>query len=293
VTGRQGVGEGRASRWIAVALSSATMAGVAVLVVYALGGQPQVEGVLLGVLLAGIGVAFVFWGKYLFSAEIVTEPRGEHESSEAAVAAAGEAMAEDSAGITRRTFLVRLMLGAFGALGLAAIFPLRSLGPSPGDSLFVTPWRRGSLVVDESGEAVKVDTIPQDGVLTVFPDGHVGTNDAQAIIVRVQESLLALPAGRDGWAPLGNVCYSKVCTHAGCPVGLYLAESKQLQCPCHYSAFDVLNGAQPVFGPATTPLPQLPLFVDGSGYLRAGGDFSAPVGPGFWNREKGPKGASS
>jgi ubiquinol-cytochrome c reductase iron-sulfur subunit len=170
---------------------------------------------------------------------------------------------------------------------------VRSLGPSPGDSLFVTPWRKGSLVIDESGEAVKADTLPVDGVVTVFPDGHLGVNDAQAIIVRVQENELSLPAGRDGWAPLGNVCYSKLCTHAGCPVGLYLAETKQLQCPCHYSAFDVLNGAEPVFGPATVPLPQLPLYVDGSGYLRAGGDFSAPVGPGFWNREKGSSGASS
>jgi ubiquinol-cytochrome c reductase iron-sulfur subunit len=209
------------------------------------------------------------------------------------VAAAEGAMEEDGGGITRRTFLIRMMLGAFGALGLAAVFPVRSLGPSPGDSLFVTPWRKGSLVIDESGQAVKVDTLPVDGVATVFPDGHLGVNDAQAIIVRVQESQLHLPAGRDGWAPFGNVCYSKLCTHAGCPVGLYLAESKQLQCPCHYSAFDVLNGAEPVFGPATVPLPQLPLYVDDAGYLRAGGDFSAPVGPGFWNREKGSSGASS
>lgn len=49
----------------------------------------------------------------------------------------------------------------------------------------------------------------------------------------------------------------------------------------------------PVFGPATDPLPQLPLFVDPSGYLRANGDFSGPVGPGFWNQGKGPKGIYS
>jgi ubiquinol-cytochrome c reductase iron-sulfur subunit len=289
LTGPPAVEEGRASRWVAVALVAATAAGIAVLVVYALGGQPQLEGLLLGILLAGIGFAFIFWGKYLFEPEIVTERRGGHESSDVAVAGAEQAIAEDAGDITRRTFLVRLMIGAFGALGLAAIIPVRSLGPSPGGSLFVTAWRKGSLVVDENGLPVRPDTIAIDGVVTVFPDGHVGANDAQALIVRVQETQLQLPAGRQDWAPQGNVCYSKLCTHAGCPVGLYLAQSKQLQCPCHYSAFDVLNGAQPVFGPATTPLPQLPLYVDASGYLRANGDFSAPVGPGFWNRNKEPE----
>jgi ubiquinol-cytochrome c reductase iron-sulfur subunit len=264
-------------------------AGIAVLVVYVAGGQPQLEGVLLAILLGGIGFAFIFWGKYLFRPEIVTEPRGEHPSSAGAVVAAEEAM-EDQGSISRRRFLVRLMLGAFGALGLAAIIPIRSLGPSPGDSLFRTAWRKGSLVVDETGTALRVDTLPVGGVVTVFPDGHVGANDAQAVVVRVIDASLQLPEGRDSWAPRGNVCYSKLCTHAGCPVGLYLAESQQLQCPCHYSAFDVLRGAIPVFGPATTPLPQLPLYIDANGHLRAGGDFSEPVGPGFWNRDKGPRG---
>jgi ubiquinol-cytochrome c reductase iron-sulfur subunit len=288
ITGPPAVPEHRAGRWIAASLGTATLAGLAVLIVYALGGEPQVEGILLAVLLAGIGFALIFWGKYLFHPEIVTESRGSHASPEPMVEAAGAALDADSEAITRRRFLVRMMLTALGALGLAAIFPVRSLGPSPGDSLFVTAWRRGSLVVDENGKPVRVDTIPLDGVVTVFPEGHLGANDAQAVIVRVEDTLLDLPAGRDDWAPLGNVCYSKLCTHAGCPVGLFLAESKELQCPCHYSAFNVLTGATPVFGPATTPLPQLPLSVDGSGYLRAQGDFSAPVGPGFWNLRKGP-----
>ena len=65
--------------------------------------------------------------------------------------------------------------------------------------------------------------------------------------------------GRADWAPDGLIAYSKVCTHAGCPVGLYEAEHHQLLCPCHQSAFDVLDGAEPVFGPAGRALPQLPL----------------------------------
>ena len=80
------------------------------------------------------------------------------------------------------------------------------------------------------------------------------------------------------------MCYSKICTHAGCPVGLFVQELHQLQCPCHQSAFDVLDGAQVVFGPAPRPLPQLPIEEDADGYLVARGDFTEPVGPGWWSR---------
>jgi ubiquinol-cytochrome c reductase iron-sulfur subunit len=88
--------------------------------------------------------------------------------------------------------------------------------------------------------------------------------------------------GRE-WAPDGLIAFSKVCTHAGCPVGLYEASSHQLLCPCHQSAFDVLRGARPSSGPADRALPQLPLMIDTDGVLRARGDFSSPVGPRTWN----------
>src|SRR5207249_6833428 len=133
---------------------------------------------------------------YLFAPEIVTESRGAHRSAPAAVAAAEEAIEQDAGAITRRRFLVRMMLTALGALGLAAIFPIRSLGPSPGNSLFVTPWRRGSLVVDETGIPIKVDSLDVGGVVTVFPAGHTAAADSQAILVKVEEGLLQLPDGR-------------------------------------------------------------------------------------------------
>jgi ubiquinol-cytochrome c reductase iron-sulfur subunit len=65
-------------------------------------------------------------------------------------------------------------------------------------------------------------------------------------------------------------------------VGLYRVATNDLFCPCHQSTFDVLDGAKPVAGPATRPLPQLPIEVDQDGYLVAKGDFSEPVGPSFW-----------
>jgi len=82
------------------------------------------------------------------------------------------------------------------------------------------------------------------------------------------------------------VAYSKLCTHTGCPVGLYEAEDHLLLCPCHQSTFEVLAGARPVFGPATRALPQLPLGVDDEGFLVATGDFEGPVSAGFWDRDR-------
>lgn len=187
----------------------------------------------------------------------------------------------------------RVLWGALGmavaAIGGAAVFPLRSLLPSmstdPDTELDHTPWGPGAHVVTEEGERVRASDLASGGVLTVFPEGvdprtHV---DATALLIRVDPSVLRLPAGRADWVVDGVVAYSKLCTHAGCPVGLYTDTSHQLMCPCHHSVFDVTDGAVPVEGPAPHPLPQLPLGTDASGYLVAQGDFSGPVGPGWGN----------
>src|SRR5437763_1851436 len=109
--------------------------------------------------------------------------------------------------------------------------------------------------------------------MTIFPDGHPDSADGQAVLVRVRQGVLVPRHGREDWTPTDLVAYSRVCTHAGCPVGLYDAHSHQLLCPCHQSSFDVLRGAQPVFGPAAAALPQLPLAIDAAGFVIATGDF--------------------
>ena len=71
--------------------------------------------------------------------------------------------------------------------------------------------------------------------------------------------------GREDWTPDGYVAYSKLCTHLGCPVGLYEQELELLVCPCHQSMFNVRNGAVPQFGPAPRPLPQMHLGYNDAG----------------------------
>jgi ubiquinol-cytochrome c reductase iron-sulfur subunit len=270
------------ARQAGLALLVSAGASVALAAVYILGGQPQLEGAFLTVSLGGIGAALILWGKGILAGPDDVEPR-DPPSPPGEVAAAEEAVEEGAEHVARRRFLIRLLALAGGALGVALVFPVRSLGPSPGNTLLVTPWRRGMRLVTEDGHPLLATALEAESVVTVFPQGLVGSADAQAVLVRVDPARLALPEARDAWAPEGNLCYSKVCTHAGCPVGLYIQTEHALRCPCHQSTFNVLTGAQPVSGPAVRPLPQLPLETDAEGYLVAGGDFSGPVGPSFWN----------
>ena len=282
----------RAARIVAACFVVAILAGVALFVVYFSGGDTQLEGILFAFALGGFGLGIVVWGARLLDASEAVEDRHEFTTGEESRLALVEAFEEEAGPLlrqgTRRSFLVRLLVGAAGALGLALLLPALSLGPAPGRSLSETSWRKGKRVVDENGEPVAFDALPTDGFLTVFPEGQdVNRADSQALLIRVPPDLLELPPDRLAAVPGGTqVAYSKLCTHAGCPVGLYRAESRSLICPCHQSQFDVLRGAEPYFGPAARPLPQLPLTVDSEGYLVALGDFYGPVGPAFWHRIK-------
>lgn len=260
--------------------SMAASAGLIIAYISGIGGA-QLEGVLLAIALGGVGTGIVIWAIALLRAPLQSEERHELASPPEQVKAAATALDLDE--ITRRRFLVRLLAGTGALLAAALALPVFSLGPEPGRALFVTGWRRGIRVVDQDGHPVRADDLSLESVMTVFPEGEVGRPDSQTMLIRLRPSDLRLPAGREGWAPDGHVAYSKVCTHAGCPVGLYRAQDQVLICPCHQSTFDVTRGAVSIFGPAARPLPQLPLEVNPDGYLVASDGYDSPVGPSFWN----------
>jgi ubiquinol-cytochrome c reductase iron-sulfur subunit len=254
-------------------------------VVYVAGGQAQLEGVFLALALGGIGVGLAVWAKRFMPTEEETEERGPLESTEEEVAAFTADFQAGGQLLQRRRLLVKLAVGAFGALGVALLFPVRSLGPRPGRGLKTTPFADAPIrVVTEDGRFVRPGELAEGALATVWPEGHPEAADAPALLIRVPEDELELDEEHRAWTVEGIVAYSKLCTHTGCPVGLYQQEEKLLLCPCHQSTFDVLDGARPVFGPAARPLPQLPLGVDGEGYLVAEGDFEDPVSGGFWDR---------
>jgi len=260
------------------------LASVGLVIVYISGGQNQLEGLLLGLALGGMGFGITLWATDLLIEPEKVEERASLESSEGDRKDAVE-MSEEGQ-FTRRTLLTRMLGGAGATLAAALAIPALSLGPRPGQDLFKTKWTPGARVVDENGRFIRPGDISVEEIVTVFPENYVGSGDSQAVLVKVDSDLLQVAEGREDWVPQGCLAYSKICTHAGCPVGLYRSEDHQLLCPCHQSTFDVLEGGQAVFGPAIRALPQLPLEVDADGYLVAQSDFPEPVGPSFWNRTR-------
>ena len=281
-----GVDGERAERAIVVAFGAAVLAAVGLGITYWRGGDPQLEGVLLATTLGGIGAGIIVWARAFMPNDEVTEDRHPVESPEEDVAAFTADFERGTLGLKRRRLLTGLAGAAFASLAGALLFPIRSLGPRPGRDLKRTAFRDGPMrVVTEDGRPVRPDDLPVDGVLTVWPEGHVGASDAPTLLIHTRPTQeLRLGSEQVGWVVDGIVAYSKLCTHTGCPVGLYQAEEALLLCLCHQSTFDVLRGAKPIFGPAARSLPQLPLDVDDEGFLVATGDFEAPVGPGFWDR---------
>jgi ubiquinol-cytochrome c reductase iron-sulfur subunit len=275
-------------RFAALAFGVSTIASVVLAIVYWRGGQTQLEGVCLFLVTGGIGTGIVSWAKQATPHDEVTEERHLLASSEDAFEEVAAELESEAATLGRRRLLIGLAGSAFAAMGAALLFPLRSLGPRPGKDLKSTPYAPGGLrVVTENGQPVQPKDLPADGVLTVWPEGHTDSADAPTLLIRTRADQGFKPRrGREDWTVDGIVAYSKLCTHVGCPVGLYQAESGLLLCPCHQSTFNVLDGARPVFGPAARSLPQLPLGLDAKGDLIARSDFSDPVGPGFWDRDR-------
>ncbi|MDQ2754450.1 MAG: Rieske 2Fe-2S domain-containing protein [Actinomycetota bacterium] len=259
------------------------LAGIGLAAVYVAGGQPQVEGALLFVAFAGLGVGFVFWARDLLPSNEVTASRGHHDvSAEADRQAVAESLARGMEPIARRPFLGKMLGLVGGVFGLAAVFPFASLGDRVHGSLTTTPWGSGTRLVTEDGRRLKVGDVAVNGILTVFPEGNVDFAQGATVLINVGDAPLHLK--HQDWTVNGLVAFSKICTHAGCPAGLYNSQSYQLVCPCHQSTFDVLEGCKPVFGPASRSLPQLPLGVTSEGDLISTKGYQEPVGPGFWNR---------
>ncbi|MGH3445022.1 MAG: cytochrome bc1 complex Rieske iron-sulfur subunit [Nocardioidaceae bacterium] len=266
------------------------------------------QNLLLGVCLAGallcIGVGAIQWARKLMSDVEIVEHRhpiaSNEEARETALEEFGQGVKDSQ--IARRPLIRNSLLGAVATLGLPAIVVLRDLGPLPGDVLEFTVWHKGVRVVnDVAGNPVKPSDMQigqlVNGQPEVFfetkPDGEPkfeGTKLLQAkakasvIMVKMKPEDIHPPPGRENWGINGILCYSKICTHVGCPISLWEQQTHHLLCPCHQSTFALGHGGKVVFGPANRALPQLPLMLDKDGYLAARSDFHEPVGPSFWER---------
>ena len=136
-----------------------------------------------------------------------------------------------------------------------------------------TPSPRRSSTVNEDGEPLV------EGV-----ELQIAKSKAAMILLRMEPNDITPACRPRNWSVKGIICYSKICTHVGCPISLNERTTHHLLCPCHQSTFDLADHGKVIFGPAGRPLPQLPMGVDDEGYLVALSDFTEPVGPSFWER---------
>jgi ubiquinol-cytochrome c reductase iron-sulfur subunit len=258
-----------------------------------------------------IGIGVIQWARKLMSDHEITEERhpaaSTPEDRKATVAALTTGIEES--GIGRRPLIRNSLLGAVGLLGLPAVVLLRDLGPTPGQvaatgaGLEHTIWTRGMRVArDVIGTPIRPSDMELGDLINAEPaaifetDEHgehliegaelqVTKSKSAVILVRMEPDEIIPGEGRENWSVDGILCYSKICTHVGCPISLYERTTHHLLCPCHQSTFDLGDSGRVVFGPAARALPQLPLTVDDEGYLVARSDFTEPVGPSFWERD--------
>jgi len=267
---------------VVISLVAAFAGGIGFLVTYWTGGNNILLGSMLALFFGAMGIALVIWSHLLSSHVEVTEPREPLEAPTPELAGALEDFCKGGREIQRRGLLKWAAAAGVGTVAAMWISMLRSFSLSPDASLYSRIWKRGQRLVTVDGKPISADALQPGSIAVVFPEDSIGDERSQTILIRVRKDLLELPRRRADWAPMGNLAYSRVCTHAGCSVGMYEATTHLLMCPCHQSTFNVLDGAQPTGGPAARALPQLPLYTDSQGFLRAAGGFSEPPGPGFW-----------
>jgi ubiquinol-cytochrome c reductase iron-sulfur subunit len=273
--------------------------------IFGLGASNVTLGLTLGGALLFIGIGIVQWARKLMGDHEMVELRHSAASSpedRAATLAALDAGIDES-GIGRRPLVRNTLLGSIALLGLPTIVLLRDLGPLPGDSLEHTIWDKGMRVVrDILGTPIKPSELEIGDLVNGAPEALFPTEEngypeiegvelnvekvkAAVILHRMEPEEIIPGEGRENWSVAGIVCYSKICTHVGCPISLNERTTHHLLCPCHQSTFDLTDSAKVIFGPASRPLPQLPLAVDDEGYLIAQSDFTEPVGPSYWERD--------
>jgi ubiquinol-cytochrome c reductase iron-sulfur subunit len=302
-------GAKRAERAVATCFILAMLAGFAFIASYVIFQVHSPTKVLYSNLALGITMGLTFlllaagttiWIRRIMPHVELSEQRHPLRSDEAAREAFAETFDEstEASQFVKRPILRRTLIAATVPVAVAPIVLLRDLSPLPRTVLDHTVWRQGMRLLNYGANTPirPGDFSSPGGMITVVPEGFQDNFNelakAACIIIKFAPGQVVYTERShpvDGftvrnWTVDNIVCYSKICTHVGCPAALYEQTTHHILCPCHQSTFDAVRGAKVIFGPATRALPQLPMTVDAEGYLVASSDFTEPVGPSFWER---------
>jgi len=152
--------------------------------------------------------------------------------------------------VGRRQFLRGGAIAATGA-ATATVLPAERAKAAPASAIVDYPSNKlantADLAVNE----------PMD---IKYPDA-----DSPGALIKLGEAV------EGGVGPDGDiVAFSVLCPHKGWLMA-YNGEDRTLNCPGHFSRFDVETGGQQVWGHATQNLPQFTLRVDDKGDIYAEG----------------------
>lgn len=181
--------------------------------------------------------------------------------------------------LSRRTVLKSMLSVGLGlqfvGSAVGATEELRKTRPQAGDSLVFS-------LGDRQGQLITLQDLPLGGPPVIAYPLEPGTQTVRdgsrlnrVLLVHLVPEDLAAPTRTV--AAEGIVGYSAICTHTGCDVSGWKAETKHFVCPCHASEFDPKDRAHIVGGPAPRPLAALPLQVV-EGKVTVAGPFSSRVG---------------
>jgi arsenite oxidase small subunit len=153
--------------------------------------------------------------------------------------------------VGRRSFFARTATAAAGAAASAALAGgARAEAPAaPAQALVAYPAQRLANLKE-----LKVN----EPLAIAYPD-----DDSPGVLLKLGHPV-AEGAGPDG----DLVAFSTLCPHKGFPLG-YRADDRTLNCPGHYSRFDVEQDGLEIWGHATQNLPRFRLRVEPSGDIHA------------------------
>ena len=158
-------------------------------------------------------------------------------------------------GIQRRTVL--LGVGAVGVAGVLAA--CGGDGDDPGTAAPTTDATRSPDTSDTPAPSPQQTTPPAEGnggtPLTATADVPVGGG----VINTTEQIVVTQPTAGEFRA------FGSTCTHQGCQVAR--VEDGLILCPCHGSRYSVEDGSVQT-GPATEPLPEVAIVVEGNQVLQ-------------------------
>lgn len=184
--------------------------------------------------------------------------------------------------ITRRKF-INTAFGATAAVGgLSLISALGAAHPAFRLTRDKMPPMKGDILIhaegDKAGQPVKIADL-SDKITRAWPQGK---NADGSPILRNQEpnNILAVykfpkgqivaPTVMDATIDGEVVCYTDICTHAGCSVADNKERPGFMNCPCHSGQYDPKKACQVIGGPPPRGLAQLPIKLEGDQIVATG-----------------------